>query len=158
MVRAALLALLALAAVNARAQSPTLADAPACREALNALDARATQRAPKPELEMLRRRAAAVCLGAGSASPPAARAHAPQAVAPIAARPAAIAVPQPVPRPLAPPAAPLTPPAAPLTLGACDATGCWASDGTRLSRAGANQLLGPRGLCSVQGTLIHCPP
>ena len=44
----------------------------------------------------------------------------------------------------------------PLTVTGCDASGCWASDGTRLQQAGP-QLLGPRGFCSVQGALLQCP-
>jgi hypothetical protein len=152
MARALLLVLLALAGAGVQAQQRPLADDPGCRAALTALDARTAQRAPKPELEVHRRRAAAACLGGNAAaSPPAARVRTPQAVAPVVPRPVAVPAPLPAP-PAKTPRSPL------LTLGACDATGCWASDGTRLSRAGANQLLGPRGLCSVQGSLIHCPP
>jgi hypothetical protein len=41
-------------------------------------------------------------------------------------------------------------------LNACDATGCWASDGTRLLRAGPN-LIGPRGICTTSGPFVQCP-
>ncbi len=43
-----------------------------------------------------------------------------------------------------------------VTLGACDAQGCWASDGTRVQRLGP-VLLGPRGYCTQTGTFLHCP-
>ncbi len=43
-----------------------------------------------------------------------------------------------------------------LVVNSCDANGCWASDGTRLQRAGSN-LLGPRGYCTLQGALLQCP-
>jgi hypothetical protein len=38
----------------------------------------------------------------------------------------------------------------------CDIGGCWTSDGTRLQRAGPD-LVGPRGVCTVQGALAFCP-
>jgi hypothetical protein len=47
-----------------------------------------------------------------------------------------------------------TPPLVSIT--SCDANGCWASDGTRLQRFGS-QLLGPRGVCSRVGAVVHCP-
>ena len=55
-----------------------------------------------------------------------------------------------LPTPALPAAAPL------LTVTACDATGCLASDGTRLQWVGPS-LLGPRGMCTVQGTVLQCP-
>jgi hypothetical protein len=60
--------------------------------------------------------------------------------------PPAIAVPPPAPLPVQRP---------PAMVSSCDATGCWASDGTRLHRAGPN-LIGPRGLCTVSGKLVQC--
>lgn len=44
----------------------------------------------------------------------------------------------------------------PLGIVACDATGCFTSDGRRLQRAGP-QLLGPTGLCNDQGGVLVCP-
>lgn len=109
--------------------------------------------APDTQLENLRRRAARACVGGLGDAPPSGRlAQPPVDVAPIA-------LPQPAPRrvlPAAPVAPPLKQTAPPVTITACDPTGCWASDGSRLPRMGTN-LLGPRGLCSVQGTLLNCP-
>ncbi len=57
-------------------------------------------------------------------------------------------------------AAPLAPPTAPAgkayAITSCDAGGCWANDGSRLNRVGPN-LWGPRGICTVQGSLVQCP-
>jgi hypothetical protein len=57
-------------------------------------------------------------------------------------------------------AAPLAPPTAPAekpyAITSCDGGGCWANDGSRLNRVGPN-LWGPRGLCTVQGSLLQCP-
>ena len=63
----------------------------------------------------------------------------------------------PVPRPPAPTA--LSPPVVvpgPVSTAGCSAAGCFASDGTWMQRVGS-QLLGPKGLCSLQGGLIGCP-
>ncbi len=111
----------------------------------------------RARLETLRRQAARACLGAGAGADrpvPAGRlAQPPVAVPPL---------PLPPPRPLAPPQAsqplpPLKPVEPPPTLTGCDATGCWASDGTRLQQVGP-ALLGPRGFCHAQGALLQCPP
>jgi hypothetical protein len=80
----------------------------------------------------------------------------PIATAPLAVAPAPnVALPAPPPR-----AAPLAPPATavdrPYAITSCDAGGCWANDGSRLNRVGPN-LWGPRGICSVQGSLLQCP-
>jgi hypothetical protein len=142
-----------------------------CRQALEALQAQEAavvaarrapgqsdghyQRAPDSRLEKLRRRAALACLGGRVDLPvPASRfAQPPIVVAPIA-------VARPVPPPPLPigPAGPLLKPAAPtpMVVTSCDPLGCWANDGSRLIRVGPD-LLGPRGFCSVQGTLVHCP-
>ena len=85
------------------------------------------------------------------------------------ARPGRLAVPPTSlpPLPVTPQLAPLPPapagipvplprPAAPASITSCDALGCWASDGTRLQRAGPN-LIGPRGFCTAPGGVLHCP-
>jgi len=55
------------------------------------------------------------------------------------------------------PLAPLPLPAEkPYAITSCDPGGCWANDGSRLSRVGPN-LWGPRGICTVQGSLLQCP-
>jgi hypothetical protein len=138
----------------AQAQDMSLADAPACRDALRALDARTAARAARSELEPLRRRAARACLGGpeAAASAPRARVQTPMPVPPVA---------PPAPRGATPAAVDVSPPrvAAPLTLGGCDPAGCWTSDGTRLQRVGpGGPLLGPNGLvCTVSGAQLHCP-
>jgi hypothetical protein len=165
--RHGLLALLASLSTVAGASAPR--DPPlsaACREALDALQAQegkamaARQGASSPsstellrQLEPWRRQAARACLGGqGDAAPPT------HSVAP----PAFTVTPSPV-RPLPPatvrtlPGTPLPPPpAAPATITSCDPNGCWTSDGSRLQRMGPN-LVGPRGMCSAQGVLLHCP-
>jgi hypothetical protein len=117
-------------------------------------------RAADARLEKLRREAARACLASRADAPaptPQRLAQPPLAVPPVAGPPlhapsratgAASALPAgpvPVPRP-----------AAPIVVTTCDATGCWTSDGRRLDRAGPN-LLGPRGLCTLQGALLQCP-
>ena len=142
-------------ALPALAQERTLAEAPACRAALAALDAKTTERAPRDQIEPLRRRAAAACLRvpeAAASQPPRTRAQAPIAVPPVQRDP---------PRPAALTPAPTSVPAPPplVTVTGCDATGCWASNGTRLQRIGeSNTLLGPNGVtCTQSGALLSCP-
>lgn len=141
-----------------------------CREALAALrtqEATAaaerqaggrTQQAQDPalpkRLEPWRRQAARACLG-GSGDPPPPT----HSVAPPVPGTTAAAVRPIVPSPPAAPALPLpvsqradTVP----TVTNCDQGGCWASDGSRLQRLGPN-LVGPRGVCTTQGVLLHCP-
>lgn len=159
----------ALFAGSATAQPVDSVASVGCREALAALQAQeaavlaaspaagradpALQHQPPARLLALRREAARACLGgSGELPPPQQVAQPPIVVAPIrVARPAAApALPTGPVRPPPPPAAP------PATITGCDTAGCWASDGSRLTRAGPN-LQGPRGLCSVQGTLLVCP-
>lgn len=148
-------------------------DSPACRRAVAALDgeeaaAAAVPRASAPrdarglrvdpQLAASRRDAAAACL-ASRADPPAAALVRPPPVqvAPLVLdtappRNAHAAV------PAAPPIGAATgpQPQRPYAITSCDAGGCWANDGTRLDRVGPS-LWGPRGVCSVQGTLLQCP-
>lgn len=132
----------------------------ACRRAVDALEAHerhlpaAAGAASAPahaRLRALRREASTTCLGAAPDRAPSRATRRP---------PIEIASPArgPAPRPAAVevlPAVQRTAPPASIT--GCDATGCWASDGTRLQRLGTD-LVGPRGVCSVQGTLLQCPP
>ena len=105
-------------------------------------------------LDPLRRHAAQACLASRPDTPPPARrlAQPPVSVAPVAPPPAA--------RTTMPPAGQVTQPAVripPLiSLTGCDPMGCWASDGTRLQRSGP-ALVGPRGVCSLQGAVLACP-
>lgn len=157
-----------LVAAAAAAQPADPLQSPPCRAALDALRARedaasAAAAAGRPHvpdaaLQAQRRAAARACLGGRADAPPApARlAQPPLAVPPVpplpAARPPAptplrIEPMQPSPRQFAPPP----------SITSCDAAGCWTSEGTRLHRVGPDLLSGPRGHCSVQGTLLHCP-
>jgi hypothetical protein len=155
--------LLALVSSTGTAQDAgALLDAPPCRRALQELEAREAaaaqeRNAAKAALEAARRQAATACLGgrdsAASAPPraaqPAATLGAPPGAATTIApprRPGVTAVPPAPPRPAAPP----------VTVTACDPSGCWASDGSRLQRVGPN-LLGPTGFCTTSGNQLHCP-
>ncbi|HET9977352.1 MAG TPA: hypothetical protein VFQ20_07960 [Burkholderiaceae bacterium] len=138
--------------------------APACRRALDALDARAAavlgsadRDGARAHIEALRRQAALACLGGRDA--PRSAPLRPRASPPVAVPSAAVAATAPPVRPSATPLARDAPPAGhpPLTLTACDAAGCWTSDGTRLQRAGS-VLLGPRGVCQVSGPFVQCAP
>jgi hypothetical protein len=148
------LVLLVLLPLAANVQSDPLKSA-ACGQALDALaQARAAaDRDPKlrERVEPLRKHAARICLGATDQAQPSGRvAQPPQRVPPPVIEP---------PRPpataqAAPPAAPAIP--RPPVITACDAGGCWDSNGTRLNRAGPD-LIGPNGVCTVSGALLNCP-
>jgi hypothetical protein len=161
MVRCLFVLAIALFAGAAEGQAVEPLGSVECRQALASLQAReavivaARQAgapfAPDASLQSLRRQAARACLGSRADSPPS-----PQRVV----RPPVVVPPIVVARPAPPPQMPVLPSLKPiepnLVVTTCDAVGCWASDGSRLQRVGPN-LLGPRGLCSVQGTLLHCP-
>lgn len=108
------------------------------------------------KLAELKRIAARTCLGSDGAS-----ARAPQHLGqqPITVAPTAVSPKPSGPRPPAPPPSSLPPvSAAPLkSITSCDAVGCWVNDGTRLQRVGPG-LLGPKGFCTVQGSVVNCPP
>lgn len=132
----------------------------------------------RERLRPARERAARACLASpvpGAEVPAGRLAQPPATGAPAPAMPAAPAgrvapvpgpsVPAPAPGPgtaaawpgAAPPPGPLVaPPRPPTTVLACDTTGCWASDGSRLQKVGA-QLIGPSGPCTVQGSVLRCP-
>ena len=156
------------------AQPAEPAQAAACQHALDELkaveDATAAARKSRAqanpqdsgllkELEARRKAAARSCLGGPVDSlppPPRQTARSPLSTSPGTAAPEFKAPLPPAaspPLPAPPPGAPRAPP---VVITACDASGCLASDGTRLQRAGPN-LLGPRGLCAVHGTLLSCP-
>ena len=120
---------------------------------------------PRPipaKLEASRRKAADACLHGRDDPAPARQPGGSPARPPPVQAP--IAVPRLSPeRPALPgwvrrePPAPVTRPAErPRFITTCDAIGCWADDGSRLDRVGPD-LRGPRGLCTVQGTLLTCP-
>ena len=111
-------------------------------------------------LAPVRRQAARACLArrADPATPSSERLGRPPpiAVAPLAVAPAS----SPATTAVSGRAAALSPPTPrtekPYAITSCDAGGCWANDGSRLNRLGPN-LWGPRGICTVQGSLVQCP-
>lgn len=154
---------LALAAGTGLAQGADPLKSTECTQALDALQAQeaamiaidqrndaGAQAEQLAALETLRRQAAHACLGSRLDAPPRVErlARPPIAVAPVTPRSAMVApVPATVPPPIRIPSL--------KTITACDPTGCWASDGTRLSRMGSI-LVGPLGLCTVQGAVLSC--
>lgn len=158
LIMARTIALLGLAAflLTARAEPADPMNSQACAAARQQLDAAsADQEAPAQErsrrLAAASRQVLQVCLG--STGGVGVRSGAPQpaqvvppvtSVAPTAPLPA-VSLPAP---PLAIPRA--------ATLTHCDAGGCWDSEGRRLNHAGP-LLMGPQGLCSIQGGAVHCP-
>jgi hypothetical protein len=118
---------------------------PECSDALIALRA-------DPSAAELRNRAAQRCLGGNPDLVPrrGRMVQPPIAVRTIPAAPLA-ATPPSLPTLIAPPSA------APTSVTSCDASGCWANDGSRLQLFD-RYLIGPRGLCTVQGTALSCPP
>jgi hypothetical protein len=161
---------LALAAAGGAGacQAADLLDSAGCRKALDALQVQETaagadamrqpdgaaSRTALVRLTNLRQEAARACLGGTADAPlPQRLAQDPVVVPRVIVTPAR----PPTPTPTAPsmPAPKVVGP--PVTVTACDATGCWASDGSHLLRAGPGGLLGPRGLCQVQGTVLRCP-
>jgi hypothetical protein len=152
---------------------------PDCRRAIARLDAEEAAAAPSvprasasvaapgrrgvdDRLAALRRDAANRCLArrADPPLPPQALVRppplslAPLAVAPASEATSAAATARTA--PTLPGPGPAAKPGHPYAITSCDAGGCWANDGSRLNRVGPN-LWGPRGLCTVQGTLVQCP-
>jgi hypothetical protein len=174
LILAGVLALVSLAAPAALSQNssgrsaapnaPNMQNAPAAepdplasddcqlaRQALQlALSAAADKQHDKAaQLAQARERTALACLGAADSSLATNRSRQPALVVPpiVPAAPAPHVI-----------AAPLPPMTIPRTsvITACDAGGCWDSNGQRLQRAGPD-LMGPRGPCIAQGPLFNCP-
>lgn len=164
---------LCCAAVAAWAQAPDASASPACQQALSALQAeeasvlssRSGGAAAAPSstdtavatarLQPWRDRAARACLGAtgNTYAPPARTVREPVSVPPVTLGPP-VKMPPPPTTPAAPAAPTRTEPLT--TILGCDASGCWASDGTRLTRNGST-FTGPRGTCTLQGAVLRCP-
>lgn len=125
----------------------------ACKDARSELDAALGQASSGVRLARARARAAAACLGRSDGQ--AVRSGAPDP--PQRISPTVIAEP---PRPPALPVAVEPAPAIvvprPTVITTCDPAGCWDSDGHRLNNMGPT-LMGPRGVCTVQGGLANCP-
>ena len=145
-----LLTLILLAAMPLAHADPLKSTA--CGEAIAQLQAAREARAGN--VEAVRQGAARICLGQVEPSQPRSNrwAQPPLVVPPPVILPPGPAAAAATPRPL-PPAVHIERPA---TIGACDANGCWASDGSRLQRIGPN-LVGPGGVCNVQGAFAYCP-
>ena len=112
------------------------------------------QRRISAQLFPQRQRVADACLGGVPRSPArAATPPGPVPAGPVTPRPGFLPAPMPTPTP-----APIAPPRVqgPLTVGPCNAATCVTSDGSTLTRVGPH-LVGPRGLCTVQGTVLICP-
>lgn len=101
-------------------------------------------------LEQVRSLAAKACLGPSRGRRE--RSGAPQ---PVQVVPAPVISAGPAPATPAVPAPPLAIPR-PATITTCDPGGCWDSEGRRLNHMGP-LLMGPRGLCSLQGGTVNCP-
>ena len=150
--------LIAASAVLAHAQSSDPLDSPECRSARDeleaALDDPGMGRAERAQrLAIARKNVLGICLGPASAQPQ--RSGAPERViavpAPIISAPPA--------HPVAPAATAPLPPLAvprPAVITTCDSAGCWDSEGRRLNHLGP-MLVGPRGLCNLQGGIANCP-
>ena len=80
----------------------------------------------------------------------------PTAVTPLAVAPSSSPAAAPASAGTAPSPRNVAAPERPYSITSCDPGGCWANDGSRLNRVGPN-LWGPRGICSVQGSLLQCP-
>jgi len=141
----------ALAALNS--QEAAVAETSGASAVVSADD----RRLIAAKLTPARRAAARACL-ARSLDPPSSSPLVrppPIATAPLAIAPASSPAPS---RSTAGPAPPVRPAQVerPYAITSCDPGGCWANDGTRLNRVGPS-LWGPRGVCTVQGSLVQCP-
>jgi hypothetical protein len=156
---AALLLAAAAATAASAAQTPeadplSSRECAAARDELErALAESAALRQSHPErLSRARQQAARSCLGRDHSERQRSGAPYPAVVIPPAAS-SARAV-----QPSAPAIAPEPPPPVPraATITVCDPAGCWDSEGRRLNNMGP-LLVGPRGLCTLQGGLLNCP-
>jgi hypothetical protein len=154
-VAALLLAAAATCALSAEGPDADPLNSTECAAARDELDKALSepaerQRARPERLARARQQATRVCLGRDSGNRE--RSGAPQPVQ--AVPPAAISV-RPAPPTPAPPQPPLAIPRA-TVITTCDPAGCWDSEGHRLNNVGP-LLMGPRGLCTIQGGLLNCP-
>jgi hypothetical protein len=139
---------------DAPAPEPDPLASDACQLARQALQLALSAAAENPhdkaaQLAQARERTALACLGAADSSLATTRSRQPALVVPPIV-PAA-----PAPHVIATPLPPMAIPRAPV-ITACDAGGCWDSNGQRLQRAGP-ELMGPHGPCIAQGQSFNCP-
>lgn len=157
-----LVAWVLLFCASAQAQdTPDPMKSVACKAARQQLDEALSAGGPRDKLSAAQRRAAAACLGRAPGSPPEGRRDEPTtgrfvpppvAVAPIPL-PASPAVPEIATSPS--PAPPVAVPRPPV-ITACDAAGCWDSEGRRHNRQGP-VWVGPDGVCTPQSGHLNCP-
>lgn len=132
--------------------NPDLMKTPECATARQQLDAALAAGGPRDRLAGAREQAALQCFGLRPSPPPEGRfVPPPVAVDAIRLRPTP-ALPAP---PKAGPQPPLAIPRPPVVT-ACDASGCWDSNGTRYEQQGP-VLLGPKGVCTLQAGALNCP-
>jgi hypothetical protein len=152
------LLIVAGASLAANAQPADRMDSPECRAARDQLEATLDdpglgreERAQR--LAGVRKEVLTICLGAPSAHPQ--RSGAPEPViavpAPIISLPPAHSNAPGATTPLPPVASPR-----PTVITTCDPGGCWDSAGHRINNLGP-MLVGPRGLCTLQGGIANCP-
>lgn len=151
-------ALLLAAVVAAQAQPVDPLNSTECERARRQLesaldDQAASKQARALRLAEARKQARVACLGPSSGN--AVRSGAPQPVQTVPP-PVTSMAPATTPVPAAaPPLPPLAIPRA-VTIGNCDPAGCWDSEGRRMNNMGP-LLMGPSGLCSIQGGAVVCP-
>jgi hypothetical protein len=164
---AAAVAVLACALAHAQGELD-LMKTPECAAARRQLDPLLAAGGPHDRLVAAKRRTALACFGVALPEPVRASASASAAASASAPKPANRVQPAPVaaepirlrPTPslapsLAPPGTPPPPAPAPV-ITACDAAGCWDSNGAHYSQQGP-LLLGPRGPCTREAGLLSCP-
>ncbi len=147
----------------------------ACRQAIDRLTVQEARQASTPPteshaavslpqspspLQVAQRDTARDCLGVADAPATATRQAQPVIALPAPLKSAVARVPAPIhppPTPSAPSGPPIVLPQPPAFVTACDATGCWGSDGTRLDRVGPDTHLRNHQMCNARGGLLQCP-
>ena len=139
-----------------------------CLAALGRLDAQEARQAsapagdgkptrPSKALQLAQQAVAAACLGVAEGATAAPRQAQPVPLPPRAPAAAPAVVPQLAVPSTAAPLPPIVVPPPPPFVTACDATGCWSSDGRRLDRVGPDTYFRDRQLCTARGGLLYCP-
>jgi hypothetical protein len=150
------LAVLACLSVHAQGNAD-LMKTPECALARTQFEQVLAAGGPRERLNAVRELTALKCFGVKPSAPPEGRfVPPPVAVDAIRLRPELFLS---APVPALPQAAAPTPPPAiprPPVLTACDASGCWDSNGTRYNQQGP-VLLGPKGVCTLQAGALNCP-
>lgn len=158
MMRAFIVSLLLGGVTFAAAQKPAdPLSSGACMLARNELEKALADPDPgtrRGRLDNAREAVARLCLGA-SARPRGERSGAPDPVR-VVPPPVITGMPEAVLPPVTTPPPPPVEIPRPTVITACDPAGCWDSQGRRLNSIGP-ALVGPGGVCSVQGGVVNCP-